>query len=96
MSFTDNVIVSIISNHSAFLWSLFKDLVLPGIISIGVVSVYMTYFYEKRIKAYELKLSKYLELTKYLTKICSLTAKQEEVPDFCEKMNELFFLDQMK
>ncbi|MBI3573209.1 MAG: hypothetical protein HY092_03350 [Candidatus Kerfeldbacteria bacterium] len=51
-------------------------IILPTVISTGIVSVFISHYYDKKIKTHEIKLAKYISLVEELAKMVG------NMPDF--------------
>lgn len=68
-----------------------KNIIVPALVTLGILAAYWKFFYEKKIKAYQIKLSKYLEIATPIARIYGGSAEPGEQKKFCQKMNELYF-----
>ncbi len=53
----------------SWFFSVVKNYVIPTLISLGIVAIYLKFYYEKKIKSYDLKLNKYLEIAVPIAKM---------------------------
>lgn len=68
-----------------------KNILVPAIVSAGVIAAYVKFWFEKRSRAHELKLKKYMDIAAPLSKLYGGNSKDDVTEEFVQKMNELFF-----
>ncbi|MBI4146781.1 hypothetical protein HY489_05585 [Candidatus Woesearchaeota archaeon] len=78
-------------NFAIETWPIVKNTVLPSLVSLGIVAAYLKFFHEKRMRAYELKLQKYLDVAKPLATVYGGQPSERDLKDACQKLNELYF-----
>jgi len=72
-------------------WLILKETIIPMLVSLGAVGIYLKFFYEKKLRAYELKLSKYHEIASPISRVYGGDKSDESMKEFAQKLNELYF-----